>query len=271
MLDRLRAGALARPGADERTLPQWMSDTAVATLLTGVGDLALLEGITPRVSITMPATLLTGATGTGLDGSAVGGPPGADGGVAEAAAPAIRDGDGEGQQAEPPQAAGDPAGSLVTVLTGSPHAELADGQLIDTATALRLAGQATSWTRVFTDPVTAVTVAADQYRPGQGLRRLIRTRDQTCRFPGCNAPAENTDLDHTHPHNRGGRTDPHNLACLCRRHHRLKHVLGPDHGWTVRQPTPGVLEWTSPTGRKHLIEPEPQPTALTIDPGPPLF
>jgi hypothetical protein len=57
------------------------------------------------------------------------------------------------------------------------------------------------------------------------LRRALRTRDQTCRFPGC----ENRrflDAHHVHHWARGGPTTLDNLVLLCRCHHRLVHEGG---------------------------------------------
>ncbi len=68
---------------------------------------------------------------------------------------------------------------------------------------------------------------AQVYRPSAELDRWIRARDGHCRFPGCVVPAANCDIDHSRRFNRkqrrkGGKTIRRNLACLCRRHHRLK-------------------------------------------------
>ena len=94
------------------------------------------------------------------------------------------------------------------------------------------------------------------YRPSARLAEIVRTRDGGCRFPGCTARAAICDLDHTVPFDhahpeRGGLTVEQNLACLCRRHHRLK-----TRGlWTVRQLGGGRLEWTTPTGELVVTEP----------------
>jgi Domain of unknown function (DUF222) len=53
------------------------------------------------------------------------------------------------------------------------------------------------------------------YRPSANLERHIRSRDLTCRFPGCTMPAEFCDIDHVIPYPLGA-THPSNLACLCR-------------------------------------------------------
>ncbi|MCA1004395.1 HNH endonuclease [Rhodococcus hoagii] len=95
------------------------------------------------------------------------------------------------------------------------------------------------------------------YRPTGRLAEIVRTRDGVCRFPNCATPAASCDLDHTIPFDhddasRGGLTAESNLACLCRKHHRLK-TLG---YWIVRQIGQGRLEWSDPTGRITITEPQ---------------
>ncbi|MDP5226557.1 MULTISPECIES: HNH endonuclease signature motif containing protein [Arthrobacter] len=151
-------------------------------------------------------------------------------------------------------------------------AELNGRHPIDPHTARLLAGGVSAWNRVLTDPITGVVLAVDRYRPGEDLKRLLHARDSRCRFPGCNLPAAELDLDHTRDAAHGGPTTLSNLAGLCRRHHVLKHHTR----WTVKQAGPppgpnsgarmrtsrtgtgaatGVLEWSSPTGRTHLDHP----------------
>jgi hypothetical protein len=124
---------------------------------------------------------------------------------------------------------------------------------IDLDTARHLAARAPGWDRVLTSPVSGNILAVDRYRPTQELRRFLRVRDETCRFPGCRMPARRCDIDHSHDHARGGRTSACNLAHLCRRHHVLKHAAE----WTVEQCGDGVLRWTSPTGRIYIDRPAP--------------
>ncbi|NNM48027.1 HNH endonuclease signature motif containing protein, partial [Knoellia koreensis] len=57
------------------------------------------------------------------------------------------------------------------------------------------------------------------------MQRLVRLRDGHCRFPGCTIAARFCDLDHVVPWPIGA-TDPANLICLCRRHHRIKQRRG---------------------------------------------
>lgn len=124
---------------------------------------------------------------------------------------------------------------------------------IDLDTAKRLTAGAAGWDRVLTHPITGAVLSVDRYRPTEKLRRLLRARDETCRFPGCRMSALRADLDHTHDAALGGATEFENLAHLCRRHHVLKHASP----WTVRQLGDGLLEWTSPTGRTYVDRPAP--------------
>ncbi len=87
-------------------------------------------------------------------------------------------------------------------------------------------------------------LSTDAYRPGTRLADLVRRRDGRCRFPGCHVAARFCDLDHivAWP---SGPTAASNLACLCRRHHRIKQRLG----WRAELRPDGTLVWTDPTGR----------------------
>lgn len=124
---------------------------------------------------------------------------------------------------------------------------------IDPSTARELAGGASGWDRVMFHPHTGLPLAVDRYRPSAELRRFLRARDERCRFPGCSRRPTRCDIDHTVDHARGGSTQDANLAHFCRRHHTLKHASP----WRVRQLGGGVLEWRSPTGRRHLDKPPP--------------
>lgn len=142
---------------------------------------------------------------------------------------------------------GDEAGS-------APAAELTGRSPIDPATARMLAGAASGWDRVLTDPISGELLAVDRYRPSEHLKRHLRARDERCRFPGCGTPARDADLDHTLDAAHGGPTEDGNLSALCRRHHVLKH-----HSlWKVKQIGGGLLEWTSPAGRSYVDRPPPQ-------------
>ena len=95
-----------------------------------------------------------------------------------------------------------------------------------------------------------------KYRPSAELARRIRLRDGTCRHPGCAVPADNCDLDHVEPFDhadpeRGGRTEEHNLMCLCRRHHRFKTFSD----WIYDLKPDGTLIVVTPEGSTMLTRP----------------
>ncbi|HEY2195100.1 MAG TPA: HNH endonuclease signature motif containing protein [Actinomycetospora sp.] len=91
--------------------------------------------------------------------------------------------------------------------------------------------------------------------PSVELRAWVQARDRTCRDAACTADAVGCDVDHTLAVVDGGRTEAGDLGPFCRPDHTFKH--DPESGWTVHQPSPGRFEWTSPTGRLHVLEPEP--------------
>ena len=148
-------------------------------------------------------------------------------------------------------------------------ARLANGAPIDPETARLLAGRSTLWTRLFTDPVKGQVVAVDTYTPSKQLRRLLRARDQQCRWPGCTGKVQRCDIDHTKPWAEGGKTEVGNLANFCRRHHVLKGAqLANARRWKVRQLSPGVLEFTSPMGERYVDEPPRVGPVFREEPGP---
>ncbi|MGU3356092.1 DUF222 domain-containing protein [Microbacterium sp. M4A5_1d] len=139
-------------------------------------------------------------------------------------------------------------------------ADLAGRSPIDAATARELAGNATSWERLLTHPVTGTVLECDSYRPTAAMVRLLRARDRHCRFPGCRQPTIRCELDHTIAASDGGATHVCNLANLCKRHHDVKHHTR----WHVRQLAGGRLIWTSPTGRIYREDAPPPLVAFTV-------
>jgi hypothetical protein len=90
---------------------------------------------------------------------------------------------------------------------------------IDPDLARQLAGRAAGWDRLFTSPTTGAVLAIDRYRPSRDQLRMLRARDEHCRFPGCRQPLPRCDVDHTVAREHDGPTSVTNLAHLCRRHH----------------------------------------------------
>ena len=152
---------------------------------------------------------------------------------------------------------------VLTLLGHSDQPALLDGVVpIDADTARELAGLSTSFTRLLTHPETGqvLAVGSDSYRPPADLRHYLKVRDTTCRFPGCNRRAADTDGDHTTARAAGGRTDASNLAQLCRRHHVLKHQGA--FAVTQSENGDGTLTWTTPTGRTHTTRPADIPATV---------
>jgi hypothetical protein len=89
------------------------------------------------------------------------------------------------------------------------------------------------------------------YTPSQTLADFVRCRDLTCRFPGCDRPAIDGDIDHTIAYGDGGPTHASNLKCLCRLHHLIK-TFWP---WRDKQLPDGTLIWTSPSGQTYITTP----------------
>lgn len=91
-----------------------------------------------------------------------------------------------------------------------------------------------------------------RYSPSPALADFVRCRDLSCRFPGCDRPADVCDVDHTRPYARGGPTHASNLKCLCRLHHLVKTFWT---GWHDEQRPDGTVIWTSPSGRTYRTTP----------------
>ncbi|WP_309105217.1 HNH endonuclease signature motif containing protein, partial [Microbacterium sp.] len=184
-----RVSADARGAAgDSRTFDQLRADLLCDLLLTGEPTGAPLAGIRADVSIVVPAPVLTEphgmhrrrATGDARDHEEPAG-----GGAARA---------GAGREAER---------AVARSSSGAP---------VDPGTARLLAERASSWTRLFADPLTGHVTAVDTYTPSAQMRKLLRARDQHCRWPGCTQRAMRCDVDHTIPWAEGGPTELGNLA-----------------------------------------------------------
>lgn len=89
------------------------------------------------------------------------------------------------------------------------------------------------------------------YRPSAGLAAFVRCRDLTCRWPGCDVPASDCDLDHTIAHAAGGPTHAANLLTLCRTHHLVKTF----RGWGIQQLPDATAIFTSPAGATYVTTP----------------
>ena len=90
----------------------------------------------------------------------------------------------------------------------------------------------------------------DRYQPTPLQHEQATLANPTCVYPGCGRPSRRVDLDHVIEHAIGGPTESHNLAPLCRGHHRLKT----HSAWSVVRTGPTSFAWTSPHGWVYLRE-----------------
>ncbi|MDO9456547.1 HNH endonuclease signature motif containing protein [Nocardioides sp.] len=122
-----------------------------------------------------------------------------------------------------------------------------------------LAQQVRSWlartdTHVVVKPVIDLDedLHTESYAVTDRLREQAVLINPTCVFPWCTRPARRCDCDHLEPWDpapdRGGPTCSHNLAPLCRHHHRLKTLAG----WTYHRLEPRVFLWVDPTAHHFL-------------------
>ncbi|WP_211320783.1 DUF222 domain-containing protein [Arthrobacter livingstonensis] len=137
--------------------------------------------------------------------------------------------------------------------------------------ARELAGEATSWIRILTDPEkeTILSVGRHAYAPPADMARLVRLKSPTCTGIGCERSADHCQLDHTIPFHQNrytpdgtllphGETSTENLRPRSLYCHRLKD--DPTTGWTVEPQHPGTTKTTTPTGRTYLdTQDEPAP------------
>ena len=102
-------------------------------------------------------------------------------------------------------------------------------------------------------PLTHPIDAAPEpgYVPSKKLADFVRCRDLTCRWPGCDRPAFDCDLDHTFPFADGGPTHASNLKCYCRIHHLVKTFWG----WRDQQLPDGTVILDSPAGKTYVTTP----------------
>jgi hypothetical protein len=125
---------------------------------------------------------------------------------------------------------------------GSPAADLEWASPIPAETARRLACDAA---------VTPIFLGSesDQPRAGQtsrsisgSQRKALVFRDKGCRFPGCDRPADWTDVHHLKHWADGGKHEMDNMILLCRRHHRMVH----EEGWLLVITADGQLVALTP-------------------------
>ncbi|MFK4835087.1 DUF222 domain-containing protein [Microbacterium sp. ZW T2_14] len=127
---------------------------------------------------------------------------------------------------------------------------------IDTDTARRFAGEASSWVRILTHPITGTVLDVDRttYRVPKALRRWLGVRQPVCIAPGCTRLAPECDIDHRLDWQYGGTTSDANNDPLCRPHHVIKTK---SRMRLYRDEKTGAKWWMTPTGLEVAVEPAP--------------
>ena len=129
-------------------------------------------------------------------------------------------------------------------LPGSPAADLEWAQPIPAETARRLACDA-AVTPIFLDSESNQPRAGQTSRSISGSqRKALVFRDKGCRFPGCDRPADWTDVHHLKHWADGGKHVMNNMILLCRRHHRMVH----EEGWQLVVTAEGNIVALMPDG-----------------------
>jgi hypothetical protein len=103
------------------------------------------------------------------------------------------------------------------------------------------------WRFIVTDNGEPVATGTLARRPTAAQQRHIRATYPKCVHPGCRQDAWECDIDHRRQRRHGGNTCVHNLAPLCRFHHRSKD----DGGWKLQRLENGDHQWTSPLGHTY--------------------
>jgi Domain of unknown function (DUF222) len=119
--------------------------------------------------------------------------------------------------------------------------------------AQRLACDGTIW-RLVLDPRTGLplNVGRKIRIVPWWMRKAIRARDRTCRFPGCDVPSAWTDAHHLTAWWKGGLTAVEEIISLCRYHHGLVH----EGEWTLRiDHTTGDVRARRPDGSPYELGP----------------
>lgn len=96
-------------------------------------------------------------------------------------------------------------------------------------------------------------VEAEGYRPTERQKARVRLRDGICRFPDCQRPAAECEIDHVVEYDgEEGLTVVKNLQCLCPFHHNLKT----SGDYTIFMNHNGVCRWGMPNGTVLVTLPQ---------------
>jgi hypothetical protein len=139
---------------------------------------------------------------------------------------------------------------LTTLLNATGTATIADGPALANDTLRRFACDARLQLAITNPQEGIIGVGRTTRTIPPWLARLVRLRDQGCRFPLCRRTRW-TQTHHIVHWADGGPTNLNNLTTLCGFHHRLIH----EHGWTIHGQTGNKITWHRPDG--HPFQPKP--------------
>jgi hypothetical protein len=137
--------------------------------------------------------------------------------------------------------------------------ELEHGPALAPETARRLGCDA-SVVRILERDGRPLSIGRKTRTLSPALRRALRSRDRTCRFPGC-GQHRFLHAHHIQHWAQGGRTDLSNLIQLCSHHHRLVH----EGGYSVERRGEGRVRFRRPDGQPVPAAPAtPEGEAATL-------
>ncbi len=143
---------------------------------------------------------------------------------------------------------------LVTLLSGIGTSTVADGPAMANDTLRRLACDARLQLALTNPHDTVIGVGRTTRTIPPWLTRLVRGRDQGCRFPGCRRTRW-VQIHHIIHWADGGPTNLDNLITLCGHHHRLIH----EHRWTIAGNPDHTITWHHPNGTPFMPQPPRHP------------
>jgi len=247
-----------RPPAaeDTRTASQRRVDalTDLLKVFLSGGGLPTVGGERPQLGVLVSPLTLAGLTPTSGPITATSA-LGTAGGAAEPAG---------GREPSGPARAGDVLGG-VGIAAEPDRPWLAWVGEISTELAQRLSCDCATW-RVVLDPSSGLPLNLGRTHRvvPAGLRKAVLARDRTCRWPGCDAPAQWVDVHHLDAWAKGGLTNVDRLLSLCRYHHVKVH----EGHWTVDFDSATGDVWvTRPDGTPYELGPS-QPFTTPTTRGP---
>jgi uncharacterized protein DUF222/HNH endonuclease len=128
--------------------------------------------------------------------------------------------------------------------------ELEQGPALPPETARRLGCDA-SVVRILERDGRPLSIGRKSRTLSPALKRALRARDRTCRFPGC-GQRRFLHAHHIRHWAQGGRTDLSNLIQLCSHHHRLVH----EGGYSVERRGGGRVRFRRPDGQAVPAAPD---------------